>query len=95
MMETPRFEGAGQGEHEANYSPPSALDPSRQRIDLEAAIRNRPGRFVLFRDRDWLIKGLLGAGEMSARRLAGSTQSFAGRPEHADRQGPPDRKAAL
>jgi hypothetical protein len=53
-----------------------ALDPNRNRdIDnLDATIRNRPCRFVLFREleaqaqrtKDWLVKGLLGAGEASA-----------------------------
>lgn len=43
-------------------------------LDLEAIIRNRPGRFVLYREvalrarhsKDWLVEGLLGAGEASA-----------------------------
>jgi AAA domain len=43
-------------------------------LDLEATIRNRPGRFVLFGElalrarlsKDWLVEGLLGAGEASA-----------------------------
>lgn len=44
-------------------------------IDLEATIRKRPGRFVLYREvalraacrsKDWLVERLLGAGEASA-----------------------------
>jgi hypothetical protein len=54
---------------EAERVPEQAMTDS-----LETAIRNRPCRFVLFREiglgarttKDWLIKGLLGAGEASA-----------------------------
>jgi hypothetical protein len=52
------------------------LEPDNRTIslELEATIRNRPGRFVLFSElalrarpsKDWLIQGLLGAGEASA-----------------------------
>ncbi len=50
------------------------LDAKIISLDLETTIRNRPGRFVLYREvafharrsKDWLIAGLLGAGEASA-----------------------------
>ena len=50
------------------------LDDRIVLFDLEATIRNRPGRFVLYREvalrarcsKDWLVEGLLGAGEASA-----------------------------
>jgi hypothetical protein len=50
------------------------LDDEVIELDLEATIRNRPGRFVLYREvalrarrsKDWLVAGLLGAGEASA-----------------------------
>ncbi len=50
------------------------LDNKIIKLDLEATIRNRPGRFVLYREmaqrarlsKDWLVDGFLGAGEASA-----------------------------
>jgi hypothetical protein len=53
---------------------PLELDNRIIALELEATIRNRPGRFVLFGElalrarcsKDWLIAGLLGAGEASA-----------------------------
>jgi hypothetical protein len=50
------------------------LDEKIIELDLEATIRKRPGRFVLYREvalrtrysKDWLVEGLLGVGEASA-----------------------------
>jgi hypothetical protein len=73
VKETPRLGSAGQGEGIKDSSPITAPIPNRQ-SDLADLIRNRPGRFVLFGElarrsrssKNWLVQGMLGAGEASA-----------------------------